>query len=344
MPALDFDYSHLGPTKLPPLIKTPLRVGIVPTPHFTLMSLGCIIDVLRLAGDESDFSRQVYCTWDVLSHDDMPITASCGMQIHPTKIFGDPSEFDYIIVHGGILHNNERPCATTYEFVETAARMGVKLVGCCTGTVVLAELGLLNGKRCAVHFDLIGTIRRYFSEAVPVTDSSVVCDGNIITSPGGLAAVNLAMFLVAEACGESRSQKAYHYLLGDRGFESVNSTVDHDPRLKCLDRRVEHAVELMRQKLYELCSVSDIAASVGTSERELSRLFRRHLQISPALFWRQMRLKSAKWFLLNSDRSIAQIAYECGFADSAHFVRGFKREYNTTPSRFRRSHWSLGVR
>ncbi|MFC3076016.1 GlxA family transcriptional regulator [Shinella pollutisoli] len=338
------DYSHLGPAKPPPLVERPLRVGIVPMPRFTLMPLACFVDFLRLAGDESDFSRQIYCSWDFLSHDDRPVVASCGMAMHPDKVFGDPADYDYIVVHGGILHSPEKPPPALYGFLLEAARKGVPLVGSCSGSFVLAEAGLLDGRRCAVHFSLAGTLRQYFPDVVPITDTPVVSDGNIITSPGGLAAINLAMFLVAEACGESRVHKAFHYLLGDRGFDKARATEELDLGLKCEDRRVANAIGLMRQKMYELCPVSEIAQGVGTSERELSRLFRKHLEVSPARYWRQMRLKAAKWLLLNSDRSIAQIAYECGFTDCAHFVHWFRRTYHVTPARYRRSHRAFGVR
>lgn len=338
------DYSHLGPAKPPPLVEMPLRVGIVTTPGFTLMPLACFVDFLRLAGDESDFSRKIYCTWDFLSHDDAPIVASCGMAMQPDKVFGDPADYDYIVVHGGILHSVEKPSAALYDYLIEAARKGVPLVGNCTGSFVLAEAGLLAGKRCAVHFSLAGTLRQCFPDIIPITDTPVVSDGNVITSPGGLAAVNLAMFLVAQACGESRVHKAFHYFLGDHGFDKAKATEELDLGLKCDDRRVANAIGLMRQKMYELCPISDIAASVGTSERELCRLFQKHLQVSPVRYWRQMRLKAAKWLLLNSDRSIAQIAYECGFTDCAHFIHWFKRTYHVTPAKLRRSHRIFGVR
>lgn len=338
------DYAHLGPAKPPPIVDVPLRVGIVPTPGFTLMPLACFVDFLRLAGDESDFSRQIYCTWDFLSHDKTPIVASCGMAICPDKVFDDPANYDYIVVHGGILHSVEKAPPVLYEFLLEAARKGVALVGSCTGSFVLAEAGLLAGRRCAVHFSLAGTLRQSFPDIIPITDAPVVSDGNIITSPGGLAAVNLATFLVSQACGESRVHKAFHYFLGDHGFDKAQATEESDLGLKCDDRRVVNAIGLMRQKMYELCPISDIASGVGTSERELCRLFQKHLQVSPARYWRQMRLKASKWLLLNSDRSIAQIAYECGFTDCAHFIHWFKRAYHATPAKLRRTHRAFGIR
>lgn len=338
------DYSQLGPSKAAPEVISPLRVGIVATPNFTLMPLACFTDFLRLAGDEGDFSRRIYCDWDLLSHDLEPVRASCGFEMKPTKIYGDPTDYDFIVVHGGILHADHRTPQALYDFVIAAARRGVPLAGNCSGSFVLAEAGLLSGKRCAVHFSLAGALRQMFPDIIPISDLPVVADGNIITCPGGLASVRLAMYLVSGACGESRAHKAFHYLLGDHGFDKEGSSEELDPGLKCGDRRVAHAIGLMRQKMYELCSIAEIAADVGTSERELSRLFQKHLQVAPSQYWRQMRLKAAKWMVLNSDRSIAQIAYECGFTDCAHLVNWFKRAYHVTPAKLRRSHRQFGLR
>ncbi|MHA7971947.1 GlxA family transcriptional regulator [Rhizobium sp. CAU 1783] len=338
------DYSQLGPSRPSPEVAAPLRVGIVVTPNFTLMPLACFTDFLRLAGDESDFSRRIYCDWDLLSHNLDPVRASCGLEMIPGGVYADPRDYDFIVVHGGILHGEQTTPPELYAFVATAARHGIPVAGNCSGSFILAEMGLLAGKRCAVHFALAGALRQNFPDIIPVTDRPVVADGNIITCPGGLASIKLAMYLVSNACGESRAHKAYHYLLGDHGFDKDGVIEEHDLGLNCDDRRVANAIGLMRQKMYELCSVAEIAASVGTSERELSRLFQKHLQLAPSQYWRQMRLKAARWMVLNSDRSIAQIAYECGFSDCAHLVNWFKRTYEITPAKLRRSHRELGLR
>ncbi len=338
------DYSQLGPSKAAPDAVSPLRVGIVATPNFTLMPLACFTDFLRLAGDEGDFSRRIYCDWDLLSRDLEPIRSSCGFELKPTRVYPDPRDYDFIVVHGGILHADHNIPRELYDFIIRAAGLGVPVAGNCSGSFVLAEAGLLAGRRCAVHFSLAGPLRQTFPDIIPISDMPVVADGNIITCPGGLASIKLAMYLVSNACGESRAHKAFHYLLGDHGFDKEGAVEDLDLGLKCQDRRVANAVGLMRHKMYELCSIAEIASSVGTSERELSRLFQKYLQVAPSQYWRQMRLKAAKWMVLNSDRSIAQIAYECGFTDCAHLVNWFKRTYHVSPARMRRSHREFGLR
>jgi len=317
------DYSFLRPLKAPPKVDNPLKVAIVPTPNFTLMSLTCFVEFLRLAADESDFSRPIYCAWDLVSHNQQPVRSSCGFSLMPTQDFSTLriDEYDHIVIHGGILHGQHEIPVALYEFVQKCAAEKLSIIGLCTGQFVLAELGLLDHKRCAVHFSLSTALQQNFPKVIAVTDMPFVADGGMITCPGGLAAINLAMHLVTTHCGELRTQKALHYLMADRGFDKIQQMWNEpDSGLYCLDQRVVNAVGLMRQKIFEIGSIAEIARGVGTSERELARLFRYHLASSPATYWRNMRLKAARWMLLNSNRSITQIAFECGFSDSAHLV------------------------
>lgn len=340
------DYSNLKPYKTPPEIDTPLRVGIAPTPEFTLMSLSGFIEFLRLASDESDFSRQIYCSWDLLSHNLDPIMASCGFALTPTKKFADcdPNDYDYIIVHGGVLHGKIPYPKALIEYAQALAESDIPVVGLCTGQFLLAQLGLLNGKRCAVHFSLASVMKQNFPKVIPVTNTPVVVDGKFISCPGGLASINLAMHLVDQYCGKSRTQKALHFLMADRGFEELHATKDkNDGSLFCLNKIVANAVGLMRQRMFDTCTIAEIANYVGTSERELTRLFRQYLRVPPAQYWREMRLDSAHWMILNSKRSITQIAYECGFTDSSHMIHWFKRQYDVTPGKLRKLHMDFGT-
>lgn len=338
------DYSFLRPSKLPPDVVAPLRVGIAPTPDFTLLSLACFVEFLRLSADESDFSRKVYCAWELLSYDDNLIYSSCGFGLAPTKLFGDPTDYDFIVVHGGLLHSGKVVDERLYQFVQRAVDAGVPIVGLCTGQFVLAELGLLNGLRCAVHFSLAAAMRRLFPEVIGVTDAPVVVDGQFITCPGGLASINLAMHLVTERCGKTRVNKSLYYLMADRGFEDIHANKEEvEIGLKCSDPRVANAVGLMQQRMYEICTIAEIASGAGTTERDLNRLFRKHLRQSPAEYWRGMRLRAARWMVTNSDRSITQIAYECGFTDSSHLIHWFKRMFGVTPSKLRKVRVTMGM-
>ena len=103
------------------------------------------------------------------------------------------------------------------------------------------------------------------------------------------------------------------------------------------DERVRAAVFLMQEHIANPIAVATIARRVGVPTRQLERGFQRSFLMSPSCFFRLMRLRRARWLVLHSSLSITQIGIDCGFADTAHLTRSFKREYGELPSGLRRT-------
>lgn len=339
------DYSFLRPPQTPIKMKPLLRVAIAPAPAFTLISLACLTDFLRHCADESNYSRQVYCSWTLLSHNRKKIRASCGFEIQPQSVFAavDPRDFDVIVVHGGLLHTQAFVPDELYDFIKHADSCGVPLVGLCTGSFILAELGLLNRRRCAVHFTLFDAMQRLFPQVIPVMDAPVVRDGAYTTCASGLAAMNLAALIVKEHIGQSRVYKAEHYLYTGNGVAVPNDVMLQEDALASLDRRLSNAVGLMRQHMCHPYAIRDLARKVGTTERNLSRLFIRYLKISPLKYWRDMRLEMARHLIMSTALSVGQIAFECGFVDDSHLAKRFSEKYGLSPSAMRKTHNKAGI-
>lgn len=339
------DYSFLGPPQTPIKMKPLLRVAIAPAPAFTLISLACLTDFLRHCADESNYSRQIYCSWTLLSHNQKKIRASCGFEIQPQSVFAavDPCDFDIIVVHGGLLHTSEFVPDELYEFVKRADSCGVPLAGLCTGSFILAELGLLNHRRCAVHFTLFDAMRRLFPQVIPVMDAPVVRDGAYTTCASGLAAMNLAALIVQEHLGQTRVHKATHYLYTGGDFVAPKDAMQQTEALVSLDRRLSNAVGMMRQHMCHPYAIRELARQVGTTERNLSRLFVRHLKTSPLKYWRDMRLEMARHLAMSTDLPAGQIAFECGFVDDSHLAKRFSEKYGLSPTAMRKTHNEVGI-
>ncbi|TIN12189.1 MAG: AraC family transcriptional regulator, partial [Mesorhizobium sp.] len=112
---------------------------------FTLSPLSLFIDTLRLAGDEGDRSRRVEFDWQIVGERGLPIRASCGVELLPTKAIGNPEDFDNVVVVGGLLDTNRNLSAEKEAFLLRAADKGVPITALCTGSFVLARYGLLDG-------------------------------------------------------------------------------------------------------------------------------------------------------------------------------------------------------
>jgi transcriptional regulator GlxA family with amidase domain len=315
-----------------------LRVGFILAPRFTMIAFASFIDSLRHAADDADRSRQVHCRWRVVAPTLAPVEASCGVPLVPNATLPDPKTFDYIAVVGGLLPDCLDLPEETYEYLRTAYAQSVPLAGLCTGSFILAKAGFLDGKACAVHIEHRRQMEEMFPHARPVTDRVYVRDGTILTCPGGTAAIDLAYALIEEHCGRARAVKSLVSLLVEK-----NRSAHHLPHrpyrnlAACGDWRVERSIELIEQHALSPFTVRELARRIGSSTRQLNRAFTRITTERPGAIWRKIRLNHAHWMLLNTHRSVTQIALECGFADSAHFSRWFRREYGEAPSAFRKS-------
>ena len=118
-------------------------------------------------------------------------------------------------------------------------------------------------------------------------------------------------------------------LLFDRP-RSGNETQPHPPLAETVtEPRVRRALLLMEQNLARPIAVAEVAAELGLSARQLERLCRQHVGTGPASLYRQLRMRYANWLIVNTDRSVTDIANEAGFADCAHFSRQFKDAYGS---------------
>ena len=315
-----------------------IRVAFVLSPSFTLLAFAGFMDILRLAADEGDRSRQVHGRWTILGATLDPVRASCGAKILPWRTYDDPVEYDYVVVVGGLTSAFRDHSPETFDFLRLAGERDVPVVGLCTGSFAMAEVGLLRGKRCAVHCRHREEFLSRYPEVAAVTDELFVIDGQAITCAGGTAAIDVAAEVIARHCGASRALKGLPELLVDE-----HRTTRHGLRfpyqnlLRCGDSRVERAVKLMLGQLSQPTSMRRLADRLATSLSQLNRAFAKHCRMPPARLWREMRLLHARQLLLNTDDTLAEIAAECGFVDAAHLSRHFRGAFGEAPRAFQRA-------
>ena len=324
-------------TNAPEHIRPDVRFAFILAPEFTLTPFAVFLDSIRHAADELDGSRQYYCHWTCIGPNFTPVVSSCGVEITPWKIFDDPSRYDYIVVVGGLLRSFDQTHRSIFEYLKKARSGNVSIVGLCTGGFVLAGTEMMDGHRCAVHIDHEAAMVDMYPDVIPVTNEMYVFDRGFITCPGGTAAIDLAVDILSQHCGRSRGMKGITALVVDEHRTAISARrVPFQELEYCGDWRVEQAVRIMRQGLSDPKSISLLSDKLATSRRQLDRSFKDVVGKSPTVFWREMRLDHARWRLMNTSRTVTEIAYECGFADCAHFVRWFKRRYGETPTGYRK--------
>jgi transcriptional regulator GlxA family with amidase domain len=317
-------------------VRPGLSVGFILLPRFTLSAFSSFVDVLRLAADEGDRSRPIRCTWDILAANLDQVTASCGLQVSPWTTFEvDPRSYDYIVVVGGLLVEDQTYDPATIAFIKLAHEYGITLVGICTGSFALAEAGLLSGRKCCVSWYHYPDLMDRYAQVVPVADKLFVQDGRLITCAGGLASVDLSASLVQRHLGNAYAQKALHILVADTARQAEDAQPQPPGSNLSGDPRVRRAMLMIEQSLSHPPRVDAIARAVGLSKRQLERIFRRDLGRSIQEFSRDLRIYYGLWLLANSRKTITAVAIESGFSDISHFNRVFHVTFGTSPSRLR---------
>lgn len=262
--------------------------------------------------------------------------SSCGASISPCEAFRDPREFDYIVVIGGVQGEQDQTDTIALAYLRQVAEAKVPLVGVCTGVFALIQAGLMQDRRCCVswyhHRDMI----QRFPNTEPVADRLFIDDGDRITCAGGVAAADLAAYLIEKHLGKAWAMKSLNIMLLDEARKGSHSQPQPVVFGKVDDRLVRRAISVLEQHLGEIISMDELAGRVGTSRRNLERRFSDVLGVSPQKFARDLRLRYGAWLLHYTGKSITEIGERCGFADTAHFSRHFRSAFSMTPSEMRK--------
>lgn len=312
-----------------------LRVGFLLMPRFTLVAFAGFADALRLAADEGDRSRQKLCTWSILSADDEPVVASCGAVIKPTASMGSPQDFDCLVVVGGLLHGGQKVPRNVYTYLQEAAALGVKLVGLCTGSFVLARAGLLEGYLACVSWYHREEFVAEFPHCHVVSNQMFVVDRDRLTCAGGTSVVHLAAHLIERSIGRASAVKALRIMIEENPMPARTLQPEEVISERSTDTLVHKAMLLLEQQLQSAAPVDEVCASLGLGRRQLERRFMSDIGLSPAQYRQKLRMQRAQWLLQNTDLDVVEIGLECGFQNGSHFARVVRQALGRSPRELR---------
>ncbi len=308
------------------------HIGFLTLDNYSMIAFSNAVEVLRMANYVS--GRTLY-RWSVLSLDGQPALASNGLPVAPTLTLEQAGLPDLLFVCGGV-HIREAADARVGALLVRLARDGVMLGGLCTGSYALVKAGLVNGYRCAIHWENMSALREEFSKVI-FTEGLFAADRDRFTCSGGTAPIDMMLHLVGGRHGHALAARiSAQFIVGRVRDADHRQHVPVAARLGFSRSELIRTSELMESHIEEPLSMDEIARRVGLSQRQLQRMFRHYLDLSPVQYYLQLRLLRARELLSQSSRSVMSVTVACGFQSSCHFSKAYREQFGYAPSSERR--------
>ena len=305
------------------------RIGFVVFADFQVMGFAAItaFEVANLTVGEPVYDVSL------LSESGGLVRASAGFCVE-TEAFGE-SIFDTLIV--GASARVEAMTPGVLAFVQRSMRTSRRVAGPCTGAFVLAEAGVLDGRRATTHWLFARDLQARFPRLKVEEDCIFIIDGPVWTSAGMTASIDLALAMVEKDLGldvaraVARKLVIYHRRAG--GQSQFSAMLELEPK----SDRIQKALDYANRNLQSTLSVDELAEAAGLSPRQFSRAFRAETGQSPAKAVENLRVEAARLLMEQGRHSMDVIANETGFADRERMRRAFLRTLGQPPQAIRRN-------
>ncbi len=310
----------------------PAHFGFLTLPNFSMIAFTSAIEVLRMT---NYIARKSFYRWSVVSTDGVPVRASNGITVKPTRTLDEAGVPDVLIVCGGTQIRDAVDVRVKALLAGLAAR-SVPLGGICTGAYALMSTGLLDGYRCTVHWEDMSALHAEFPQ-VRFADELFVIDRDRVTCTGGTAPLDLMLHLVGRHHGQRlAAQVSQQFILERIRGASDPQPIPVDARVGFSRAELIEVVRLMEANIEEPLSLDELARLVQLSQRHLQRMFKVYLNVSPTHYYLALRLRRARDLLRTTDASVARVTTACGFHSPCHFSKAYRAQFGHAPSLERR--------
>ncbi len=275
---------------------------------------------------------------------DAPVVTSSGLRILPDRALAEVrGPIDTLVVAGGDGVYGQRDDVALVAEVRRVAAAARRVASVCSGAFLLAEAGLLDGRRVTTHWARARRLAREYPDVVVDAEPIFVRDGTIATSAGVTAGIDLCLALIEEDHGRDLALAVARQLVvflkrpgGQAQFSAhlLGQLAEHDAVAEVQGWVADH--------LDDDLTVEQLARRAAMSPRHFARVFRRETGLTPARYVEQVRVEAARRRLEDSGAGVEVIARACGFGTAETMRRTFLRRLHVHPSDYRR-HFRAGT-
>ncbi|MFH8249514.1 GlxA family transcriptional regulator [Microbacterium sp. B2969] len=309
------------------------RIVIVGFPSAQILDITGPLEVFSTASRFLPIPR--YAT-TVVSARGGSVLSSSGLEFATEPIAEIVGDVDTLVVSGGRDMDEAAADTTLVDNVRRLAAQSRRVTSVCSGAFLLAAAGLLDGRRATTHWAECGDLEREYPSISVEPDAIYVQDGNVWTSAGVTAGIDLALALVADDHGRKAAATVARRLVvylrrsgGQAQFSAVLAAQSAD------DEPTRDLLAWIPDNLTADLSIPAMARRTHLSDRQFSRVFKSEVGITPAEHVEAVRMEAACRLLETTLLGVEEIARECGFGTPETMNRVFRRRLDTTPGEHR---------
>ncbi len=307
-------------------------ISVLVFPGFQLLDATGPISVFEIAGRLAGAAPSIR----LVAARPGPVRSSAGPEMLARR-FASASACTTVIVAGGQGVQKAMTCETTGAWLRSAVRRGIRVASVCSGAYILAEAGLLDGRRATTHWQRTPHFLAAYPQVKLQPDRIFVRDGNIWSSAGITAGIDLALAMVTEDFGEEIAQQTARQLVlyqrrggGQSQFSSLLELKAPTGRFACL-------LTWAREHLDARLTVEELADQAGMSARHFTRAFIAETGTTPSKAVERLRIEAARQRVQSSSEAIERVAQATGFRDPERMRRAFIRAFGQPPQSLRRA-------
>ncbi len=310
----------------------PRNICMVLFPGFQLLDAAGPISVFEMP---ARMVQPVPYRMVVVSKPGGPVRSSSGVEMMSLPLSA-AVHTDTLIVPGGEGTREAVADTGLLGFIRDQSAGARRTCSVCSGAFLLAEAGLLDGRRATTHWRRSQSLAQRYPNVQVEPDRIYVRDGNIWSSAGITAGIDLSLALVADDLGDDVSRRAARELVVHHRRHGGQSQFSVMQDVRQETGRFAELLEWVRENLAEDLSIEALAGKSGMSDRNFARCFKAETGLTPARFVEQVRLEAARICVESGSDSMEEIARTTGFGDTERMRLSFLRAFGQPPMAFRR--------
>jgi transcriptional regulator GlxA family with amidase domain len=317
-------------------IRNVMKVGIVAYQDCTASMVMGVVDILSLANTQQSGKKKLFDV-EIITSNGKPVNSFNGYSLVASASIQTTTRFDIIYVPGFLADpldvlTSERK---TIDWLYKQHKKGVVLAAACNGNLMLAESGVLNGKKATTHWSLKEFFENRYPDIHLTPEKIIVDEGETISAAGVTAYNNLALHLVAKFGSAEIASYCSKVFLVDSGRKMQTPYLMYSSPKNHGDDEIKKLQEWMEVNYEKSFTLEEVMQESSLGKRTMIRRFKRATGDTPLEYLQRIRIEKAKRYLETTSKTFSEITWSVGYHDISSFQRLFKTNTRLTPREYR---------